>query len=80
MPFEITCSSFSFTSEDGFMNHPDAWQREDNFQVEGYEQNKTKQKTNSRMMQVIYFMTPSSVPLETYLSVISLLNYLMPLR
>lgn len=33
------------------MNHPDVWQGEDNFQVEGYKQNKMKQKTNSQMKQ-----------------------------
>lgn len=54
MPFKIICSIFSFTSEDNFMNHPSVWQGEDNFQVEGYKQNKRKQKTNSQMMQTSF--------------------------
>lgn len=69
---------FPFVSEDGFMNHPDFWQGEDNFQVEGYKPNKT-QNYFSVDAQLIYFMATSSVPFETYPSAVSLLNYLMPL-
>lgn len=59
------------------MNHPDVWQGEDNFQVEGYKENKMKTKNEfPNDAKLIYFTTTSSVPLETYSSIVSLLNNL----